>query len=250
MKQKEQPNKIRMNKLAFSISMALFLSLPFFSTVNAQTEIPDSLLSERVKTIKNTIETDHHKTQGWWYTWLATYSAATIVQGAIYFESDQKGLKQDMALGAATTLLGAAGQFISPFKPNKEFSNFSLLPENSTEEQLKKLAKAEDLLKEWSKLEREALTWQNHILCTSVNIGGGLITWIGFKRSVWDGILNFAMNTIVTEAQIWTQPKFAMRNYKKYCQKYLTEEIGYSAKPEMNWYIEARPCGLGLKVVF
>jgi hypothetical protein len=38
-------------------------------------------------------------------------------QAAVYFSSDDKSLRQDMALGAATTFLGAMNQLITPIDP-------------------------------------------------------------------------------------------------------------------------------------
>jgi hypothetical protein len=221
-----------------------------FSSLRAQNEVPDSLVTERLQSLKTALEHDRVHTQQWWYGWLGLYSAATVVQGAIYFSSDDKSLRQDMALGAATTILGAAGQFISPLIPNKKVKQFNLLPENSSDNQMKKLAMAEELLQECIKHEAESRNWQNHAMTTAVNIGGGLITWLGFKRTAWDGFVNFAINEVVTETQIFTSPTFAKRNYKNYCRKYLNQDNAFSYTPEVNWYLEARPGGLGVRVVF
>jgi hypothetical protein len=217
---------------------------------SGQAVVYDSLTDARLNLLSKAIHTDHLRTERWWYGWLGAYSAATIGQGVIYFTSSNKSTRQDMALGAATTLLGAAGQFITPFIPNKEFSQFANLPERSDEDKLQKLAAAEKLLSQWSERERQALTWQNHILSTAVNLGGGLITWLGFKRTLKDGIVNFAINEVITETQIWIQPTYAKRYYKKYCLEYLNGSVNYSYKPDVTWYVEAVPGGIGLKAVF
>jgi hypothetical protein len=241
--------KKKTNQLILGIILLVVFSIQI-SPLSAQNEVPDSVVTERLQFLKTTLEHDKMHTQQWWYGWLGLYSAATVVQGAIYFSSDDKSLRQDMALGAATTILGAAGQFISPLMPNKKIVQFNMLPENSSDEQSKKLVKAEELLQECIKQETSARNLQSHALCTAVNLGGGLITWLGFKRTAWDGFVNFAINEVVTETQIWTSPTFAKRNYKKYCQKYLNGDNAVSYTPEANWYLEARPGGLGIRVVF
>lgn len=218
--------------------------------LNAQNEVADSIVAQRLYYLKTALDRDKLNTQRWWYGWLGAYSVATVGQAAVYFGSDNKSLKQDMALGAATTILGVAGQFISPLIPGNEPERLISLPGNTLDERLKKMAFAEELLKECATREKMARTWQNHILCTSVNVAGGLITWLGFKRTVWAGIGNFALNTVITEAQIWTQPTFAHRKYKNYYNNYLNTEKTYSYVPEVNWYINAYPGGVGLKVVF
>jgi hypothetical protein len=240
----------RIDSLLMGLGLCLVLLGFNLSVAVAQPEIPDSLVNKRLQLLKTTLDKDKALTQRWWYGWLGAYSAATVAQGAIYFSSDNKSLKQDMALGAATTILGAAGQFISPLIPGNEPELLMALPENSSDERLKKMAYAEELLKQCATREKMALTWQNHILCTSVNLGGGLITWLGFKRTLWDGVVNFAINTVVTEAQIWSQPTFAKRKYKNYINNYLNTVKTYSYTPEVNWYLNAYPGGLGLKVVF
>lgn len=241
--------KKKTDQLILGVILLMVFSFQF-SPLSAQNELPDSLVTKRLQFLKTTLEHDKVHAQRWWYGWLGLYSAATVVQGAIYFSSDEKSLRQDMVLGAATTILGAAGQFISPLMPDKKVVQFNLLPENSSNDQLNKLARAEELLQECIKRETSARNLQSHALTTAVNLGGGLITWLGFKRTVWDGITNFAINEAVTEIQIWTSPTFAKRNYKKYCHKYLNQDNAVSYTPEANWYIEARPGGLAIRMVF
>lgn len=242
--------KKKTDHLSWEIFLLIMIFSFQFSPLIAQNEIPDSLITERLQFIKNTLKRDKVNTQRWWYGWLATYSAATIGQGAVYFTSNDKSTRQDMALGAATTLLGVAGQFISPLKPGNEHEQFDLIPATTRAERLNKLAIAEELLKECGKREKLARNWKNHAMCSAVNMGSGLITSLGFKRSVWAGIGNFALNTVITETQIWTQPILAKHKYDLYRQKYFGNIEGIASVPRVNWYLQSQPGGIGLKVVF
>lgn len=237
------------DRLLWMILIILIFSFQC-STLCAQNEIPDSLVIERIQFIKNTLEYDKANTKRWWYGWLGTYSAATVGQGAISFTSNEKSLRQDMALGAATTFLGAAGQFISPLIPGNQQEQLNSISDKTRIERLDKLAIAEKLFNECAMREKLARSWKTHAMCSAVNLGGGLITWLGFKRNIGAGIGYFVLNTAITETQIWTQPTLARRNYKKYHQKYVANEEGISYLPEVNWYLEAYPGGLGIKVVF
>jgi len=243
---------IRKNPFWLTLKVVLLiLILNFqFMSVQAQNEIPDSLITERLQFIKNTLDRDRVHINRWWYGWLGGYSAGTIAQGAVYFTSDDTKTRQNMALGAATTLLGAAGQFISPLTPGKVPKEINLMPDSSRTDRLAQLTKAETSLEESAKREKLALNWKNHVLTGAVNIGGGLITWLGFQRTVWSGIGYVAINSVITETQIWTQPTIAKRNYKKYKQKYLESDEDISYAPSVNWYLEAYPGGIGIKVVF
>ena len=242
--------KKKTNQWILGIILLMIFSL-HISSVTAQNAVPDSLVSKRLHFLKVTLDHEKVQTQRWWYGWLGIYTAATIGQGAIFFTSHNETTREDMGLGAVTTLLGIAGQFISPLIPNKETEKFNLLPEKTTEEQLKKLAKAEELLKDCIKREKISRNWQNHALTSAVNIAGGLITWLWYdKRTFQDGLVNFAINEVVTETQILTSPTFAKRNYKKYCRRYLNQDNSISYTPEANWYLQAYPGGLGIRVVF
>jgi len=216
----------------------------------AQNEIQDSLVVERLEFIKSTLKQDKTNTRRWWNGWLVAYSAATIGQGVVYFTSDELGTRQDMALGAATTLLGAAGQFISPLIPGKELEKLEVLPENSDDERLKKLAVAEKLLNDVALREKLARSWKTHALSGAVNLSSGLITWLGFKRDIWAGVGNFVLNTVITETQIWTQPTLAKRRYANYYKKYLNSENSSSCIPRVNYYFKAYAGGFGFKIVF
>ena len=233
------------------IVLFLILILSFeFLPLHAQNELQDSLITQRLQFIKNTLDHDKINMQRWWYGWLVGYSAATIVQGAVYYTSNETKMRQDMALGAATTLLGAAGQLISPLIPGKEPEQLNSISATSRSERMNKLAYAEKLLKDCAMREKLAGSWKYHALSGAVNMGGGLITWLGFNRSIGAGIGYFVLNTAITETQIWTQPTLAKRNYKKYLQKYPENGNGISYAPSVNYYLQAYPGGIGIKVVF
>lgn len=83
-----------------------------------------------------------------------------------------------------------------------------------------------------------------------VNIGSGLVVWLGFKRPFLEGVENFAINTAVTEAQIWSQPVRAIRDYKRYCREYQTGRTFSSDKIKMNWYVTVYPGGAKIDVWF
>jgi hypothetical protein len=221
-----------------------------FHHISAQVEIPDSLIMERIRVIEKMLIRGKPNADRWWYGWLAGYSAATIGQGVVYLSGDDKALRQDMALGAATTLLGAAAQLLTPMLPSPN----DLINENTKDThkaRLQKLSNAEELLKASSLIEKSGKSWQIHAVTGVVNVSSGLITWLGFKRDVWAGVGNFALNTIITEAQIWTQPTRAMKDYKAYCKKYGPGENPGSEKSGMiSWFVSAGPGGINIKIVF
>lgn len=232
-----------------------FVSLVFMSLVafigqiqlSAQTELPDSMVMHRIQSIQQMLNDGKSCADKWWYGWLAGYSAATIAQGAVYLWSNNKSTRQDMALGAATTLLGAAGQLLTPNTAGKAPDMLFVLPENTITERLSKLQQAEKLLQMSAMREKKLRSWQTHLTCGAVNISSGLITWLAFKRTLWDGIGNFALNTAITETQIWTQPTKALKDYRKY----KSNDVNCKLSPlKVSWEVTVYPGRVGLSVLF
>ena len=239
--------------------VTLILLLIFLVQINlasAQDELSDAQIKERLQTIQHMLEQGKSNADRWWYGWLIGYSAATIAQGAIGLTSDDKAIRQDMALGAATTFLGAVGQIITPMVPGSAPDRFAGIAGRdvacnvSTAERKEKLVKAEKLLQECALREREGRSWQAHAITGVVNLSSGLIVWLGFKRSAWEGLGNFALNTVITEAQILTQPTRAIHDYDNYSKTYESEQKLGCRKPDRNWFVNIYPGGLGISVLF
>lgn len=104
---------------------------------------------------------------------------------------------------------------------------------------------AEDLLKQAALTEKEARSWKIHAICDAINAGSGLITWICFNRSVWDGLEIFLINTAVTEFQIWTSP---YRAYKDYNEYYRHKQVQTTRR--LNFTAEVTPGSVLLRLSF
>jgi hypothetical protein len=230
--------------IAFCI-IFIFQLLP----LSGQVTVPDSLLTEQLQDINKLLNQDKKNAQRWWYGWLVGYSAATVGQGIVYFSSDNKSTRQDMALGAATTALGAIGQILTPIVPHtSSLQDFQI--SNTSAELTAELTFSEEFLEEIAIREKNGRSWKVHAVTGAVNISSGLITWLGFKRSVWDGVGNFALNTVITELQIWTQPTRAVKDYKNYCKKYSPESGLETVKPEKEWVVHVYPGGITIDLNF
>ena len=243
----------RKTKISTSIPGTLFFLLTFlfqFSQVEAQDEIPDSLVNERINHIQNMLDQGKPAAKLWWNAWLYGYSAATVVQGAVFMSSDELKTRQDMALGAATTLVGAVGQLVMPMTPASAPGKLALLPGDSPEERINKLNKAEELFKASATREKDGRSWKMHAVSSAINLSSGMITWLGFDRTIQSGLINFAVNEVITEAQIWTQPTRAIKDYKNYCEKYKNGLPSAMYKPKSHLYVNAFYGGLALRLTF
>jgi len=238
------------NKVNFNLILIIFIIVFQPIHLSAQDEIPDSLVNERIQCIQDHLNQGRTIANLWWYGWLGGYSAATVGQGAVYFLSKDKGTRQDMALGATTTFLGAAGQLIMPLNPGRKADILAQIPDSTPGERFSKLIYAEKMFMEIAKNEKFGRSWKMHVIYGAVNISSGLITWLGFKRSVWAGLGNFALNTVISEAQIWTQPTRTMKDYQDYCRKYKSGINPLTYKPKPVFYVSACPDGIAIKILF
>jgi hypothetical protein len=240
----------RISRSNFIAILYIFILTFLTNNVFAQDTIPDSLIIERIQNIQNILEHGKTNANRWWYFWLVGYSVATAGQGAVYFLSNDNATRQDMALGAANTFLGALGQVFTPLNPGHKADILAHIPESTPEDRLKKLTDAEEFLKSIAVREKEGRSWKVHSLLSTVNLCSGLITWLGFKRSVWAGVGNFALNTVITETQILTQPTRTMKDYQRYCGKYKSGINQVNYKPKPIYYVSVSPGGIALRIVF
>lgn len=228
----------------------LFLLLTWSVSSVAAQELSDSIVHQRISFLEKSLKSDQKGTKQWWYSWLGLYGAATIGQGAVYFSSGEKSTRQDMALGAATTFIGVVGQFISPFQPTSFADRLTSLPASNESERLIKMSQMEKLLAERSYIEIEARKWKAHILPTGINLASGLVTWLGFHRTVWDGVANFALNCVITESQIWSQPIRAKQALKRYNEQFGRQDLTLHRPREFNCTLIVSANGAGVRVTF
>ena len=220
------------------LSIAILAQTP---ALFCQSAAPASL-----QDLRTMADHDRKSAQTWWYSWIGGYSALTVGQGIIALQPNERSLRQDMVLGAATTLLGAIGTITTPIVPDRSLMKKQ---EFQMKDQSDSIKYYEARLREISAREIAGRSWKTHAVAGVVDLGSGLITWLGYKRTVWDGVVNFAMNTVIAEAQIWSQPMSGVRDYKKYSSGH--KGLSSSMKREgSKIYICSSPGGIKLRAVF
>ena len=235
--------------ICHTLTIPLLLCL-VLSFQNSEAQNSEDATGKRIQFLDQSLRYDQQGTKLWWYSWLGLYGTATAGQGATYFASNEKSTRQDMALGAATTFVGVVGQFISTFQPVSFADKLALLPESTASDRLTKISLMEKCLTDRSKMEVDARKWKAHILCTSINLASGMITWIGFHRTVWDGVVNFGWNCAITEAQIWTQPIRAKRALKRYREQLGRQVNSYHPPRDINCNFMVTTSGAGVRFTF
>ncbi len=222
-----------------------------FSQTSFQNTDNDSLVKEKLAYIENAFQDMQANSKTWKYGWYATFSALATSQGTIALTTDNKDLQKGMALGTATAFTGIGGLVTKPLVSIKANRTLQKMPANTAEERRLKLEMAEKLLKKSSEREINGKHWKSHATAGAINLAAGMITWLGFEKSIWQGLQTFAISTAIAELQILTQPRKSIKAYKEYQNRFDTNtKVSYQKKQQINWFVSASPVGFRLNVSF
>jgi len=245
--------------------LAFFMVFISLSAVYARdvAALSDEQVKERLGFVENALDSAQPRAKTWWYGWIAGYSAGAIVSGglAIAHWNDVKieegrrvrdrDFAEDMLVGSATFALGVGGLLIDSFLPAYGPKRLRSMPENTTEERLTKLQKAEELLRQCAQREKDGRGWLTHMLNIGANAAAGLVTAVGFHRPWYDGLITFAAGETVSLFNIFTQPRRAIRDLNNYEVRYLGRQGAYIAEPsERKWIFNIYPGGFSMAIRF
>jgi hypothetical protein len=236
-------------RLNFPFFFFVLISIFQLSAISAQEVLSESQINERIHYIQRAVKKSETNTNLWWKGWLAGYSSLTCIQGAVFFNSKDNDTKKDMVLGVTTNFL-AGLQLLTQLKPCSKSDILDTISELSSDDRLKKLSYAENVLRESAFKIMEGRSWKVHLTCGAVNLSSGLITWLGFKHSIWSGIECFALNSLISETQIWTLPTQILKDKKNYHRKCQTEIETANGKASPNYYVCFYPGGIGFRIIF
>ena len=237
-------------KILFII-LILINTNSIFSQTTIQNTDNDSLVKEKLAYIETAFQDMQTNSNSWKYAWYATFSALAISQGTIALTTDNKDLQKAMALGTATAFTGIGGLITKPLVSIKANRTLQNMPANTAEERRLKLEMAEKLLKKSTEREINGKHWKSHATAGAVNLTAGLITWLGFEKTIWDGLRTFAISTCIAELQILTQPRKSIKAYTAYQNRFdANAKFTYKKKPQINWFVSATPTGFRLNVSF
>jgi len=227
--------------------------------------LPDERVKEQLSYIENALYSAQPRAKTWWYGWISGYGSGAVVMGSLaaahwndkkldpvtQTKVSDRGFAEDMLVGGATFALGVGGLVIDPFRPAYGPKKLRSMPEGSSEERLLKLQRAEELLRECARRERDGRGWFTHLLNLGANAAAGLVTVLAFDRPWSDGLLTFATGEAVSLLNIFTQPRRAVSDLHNYEIRYLGRQGAYLKPPgERNLYVSLYPGGLSLGVRF
>ncbi len=227
--------------------------------------LSDEQVKEQMSFIENALYSAQPRAKAWWFGWISGYSAGAVVMGglaaahwndkkldpATQRDVPDRGFAEDMLVGSATFALGVGGLVIDPFVPAYGPNRLRAMPAGTSEERRLKLQKAEELLRECARRERDGRGWLAHLLNLGANAAAGLVTVLAFDRPWSDGLLTFVTGEAVSLMNIYTQPRRAVSDLHNYEIRYLGKQGAYLRSPgERTFYFGLSPGGFSLRVSF
>jgi hypothetical protein len=257
-------NRVSHRLFYSGLVIALALQLVTAGIARAQdSALSDEQVKARLVFVADALNAGQPRARTWSYGWIAGYSAGAvtmgILAGAHWNDTElvggipvrDRGFAQDMLVGSATFALGVAGLLIDPFVPATAARKLRPLPEATPMERMAKLRRAEELLRQCARREKDGRSLKTHLMNAGVNAAAGVVTAAAFKRPWTDGLITFATGEAVSLLNIFSQPMRATRDLKRY-------EAGYSgndgasipAQPERRWSLGIWPGGLSFRLQF
>ncbi len=225
--------------------------------------LSDDQVKERLAFITKALGDGQPGAQRWYYGWIGAYSAGAVTMGilaATNWKSEpdvvalapvppvDNGFAQDMLVGGATFALGVVGLAINPFSPATAARKLRPLAETTPLERGAKLKRAEELLRECARREKDGRSAKTHLLNLGANAAAGVVTAAAFKRPWTDGLITFATGEAISLLNIFTQPMRATRDLKKYEAGSPAAAAG--AVRRASWSLSVWPGGVGFELRF
>lgn len=196
-----------------------FLALPFVLCVSVPAladDVPsDAEVTRRLEFIEGRLVRASGKANLWWNGWYFGWTALTAGQFVIALATSDKGMRKDMAVGAAASSLAVIPLGILRFPAKTAARDLARVPGNSSADRRRKLQIAERLLKSAADDEKLRRSWVNHATSIGVSIGVGVLLGVGYDRPL-SGFLNALGGIALSELQIWTTPTAAMTDFAEY----------------------------------
>ncbi len=242
-------------------STVLVILLANLSVAYAQEASPsDEQVKARLAFISGALDAGQPRAGTWLYGWIAAYSAGAVTMGVLAgahwndtklvgdLTVRDRGFAQDMLVGGATFALGVVGLVMDPFVPATAARKLRPLPEGTSMERLAKLKRAEELLRQCARREKDGRSLKTHLMNAGVNAAAGVVTAAAFKRPWTDGLITFATGEAVSLLNIFTQPMRATRDLKRY----EAGDLGTSgvSTPARTWSLGVWPGGVSFRLQF
>ncbi len=183
---------------------------------HAQDMTSEADVMARIGLIQRALDDGQPSVDKWWYGSIIGFTIAGASQGIAAVVAEHEHERQNLAVGAATSFVGVAGQIVFPLEAGRLAARLRAMPEATTEARRLKLAAAEQFLQKAAAQERHGRSWLAHLSSVAVNGAAGLVTTVGFDRPAVDGLRTFAIGQGIAELMMFLQPVKAIGDWDEY----------------------------------
>jgi hypothetical protein len=253
-----------MARLKHSTCVAMVALLSCLTAAYAQqAALSDEQVKGRLRFIENALDAGQPGAGTWYYGWLAAHSAGAVAGGILagshWADTKVEGTEtvadrefaEGMLVGGASFALGVGGFLLDPFVPATAPRKLRSLPETTSVERLEKLRRAEELLRQCARREKNGRSVTTYLLNAGVNAAAGVVTKTVFHRSWGSALITFAGGEAVSLLTILTQPMRATRDLKRYESGFAGGGPPSSSAPaEPRWSLSVVPGGISFRLEF
>jgi hypothetical protein len=199
-----------------SLAILLLLAQP----VRAESDAPpDEEVQARLHFLRDKLQAGVTTNMLWYAGWSSFYGAAMVAQLARVGFTDNTAERADLIVSASKATIGVVARLLRPPSAIHGSRELTGMPERTAEERWRKVVRAEALLARNAKESDQRYSWIAHTVNLALNIGGGLIVWLGYDDFV-RGASSAGIGIIVGEVQIWSQPWRAKRDWQEYQRRF------------------------------
>ncbi|HEY2774527.1 MAG TPA: hypothetical protein VGK20_10830 [Candidatus Binatia bacterium] len=239
--------RIRRNT-AVAVFVVTLLSLP--GPVLAQKdplEACDAATRARLVFLESRLDAVRPHERWWWEGWMTVFVIGTAFEAVQGATSRDHGAQADEYLGAIESVAGIADLLFDDRVALRGAQASSSMPAQNGEQCAKRLEVAEKELAAAAEQAQDRYGWSEHLINLAVS-GGHTAIVAGAFGDRTRGATSFAVNEVVSELQVWTEPSRPIGDWNDYRSTF-GEARTASAKREQ-WQWIAGPTGLGVRYSF
>jgi len=211
--------------------------------------------TRRIAWIEKQLNDEQESAKLWWDLWLAGYAtlaglnavAAGVVPELLDASVSDKEREQWrgrflVTMGAST--LGTIAGLARPWWAKCGTAPLRSYAPGSKD----RLRAAETLLEEAAEQQEFGRSWLTHLGAAAINIGAGLVLWLGYDLPV-DAAITAVAGMAIAELQIWTQPTGLMEAQARYKSGAWRTAAGPARQP-LRWTVAPMPGGASVGLIF
>lgn len=207
--------------------------------------LPDAEVQRRLDFITRRLEASKLHGQAWYAGWLAV-GAGSLAYGAVEAVRDRKG--GDRADGVGGVVLGAIGVgyvTLVPLQARRGADPLRALPDATPAQRLRKLERAQEMLRANAERTRIAESWTSHLVGAGVGVIAGAAVWAA-SQDTQPAVITGVTAIAGSEIQFWTEPLQPRRDFEDYVRKFGLGRSGTARR----WRIVPAAGGLALRLDF